>query len=513
MLDTKYIQSLKNVLFSKLIHLDIVKHGLFTLKNGSHSTIYMDLRQLVNYPQFFKYISKLLFLQYPHLLETLTRNAKLIPVPLGGLPFGFHLAAEHNIPLLMIRDKVKDHGMKRMIEGVIEADDEYYIIEDVITSGKSINEALDLISPVLANRHSTTNTNNTDNTNTNTNVNTNTNKPKYSGIICICNRGGMETMRDGIPIYSIFNLSELEDYIKYTPTTSPISTPISTPVSTPISLHTNKSQFLNPTPIAPIVPLGGINYFHKTTPFANELYSLALRKRSNLIISCDFMTNREIIDLLKIIGNFVIAVKLHIDMLESTSYVAFIEELLHLKSTMNFLVIEDAKFADIDAIMMEKINHSMMDIKTLADAVTIHGISGLSILEGEKLVISGIVVAEMSSANNMISSNYSSSIVDFIRKDRKNNELNLGGLVCQSIIPKTIEPFEMLTMSPGININVLKDDQNQQYSIPNLRSNRLGLFWIVGRGITNYKKQQQSEKIIEITQQYQSLGWDYFIKY
>jgi orotidine 5'-phosphate decarboxylase subfamily 1/orotate phosphoribosyltransferase len=494
MLDTKYIQSLKNILFSKLIHLDIVKHGQFILKNGTQSSIYMDLRQLVNYPQFFKYLTKLLFLQYPHLLETFNsnHNVKLIPIPLGGLPLGFHLAAEHNIPLLMIRDKAKDHGMKRMIEGVIEADDEYYIIEDVITSGKSINEALDLITPVFA----TSIANTTSQQNNNLEY-----APSYKAIICICNRGGMESMGDGIPIYSIFNLAEIEEYIATTKSSINIGASVSTSTSI-------------------------VNYFRYTTPFTNELYGIALRKKSNLIISCDFMTNQEIIDLLKLIGDRVIAVKLHIDMLDAKTYSTFIEEIKTLKSSMGFLVIEDAKFADIDAIMIEKINHSMMDIKSMADAVTIHGISGLSILENNKLVIPGIVVAEMSSRNNMISSDYSKSIINFVRDirynrdvrdnrnhDSRDNELSLGGLVCQSSIPKMLEPFEMLTMSPGININtnVKTDDLNQRYSIPNLRNNRIGLFWIVGRGITNYKKQE--EKLIDVVKTYQQLGWDYFIKY
>lgn len=463
MLDTQYIKSLKNIVFSKLIHLGIVQYGSFTLKNGTQSNIYMDLRQLVNYPQFFKYLTKLLFMQYPQLLETFQTNSlcKLIPIPLGGLPFGFHLAAQEGVPLLMIRDKSKDHGLKRMIEGVIEPGDEYYIIEDVITSGKSINDALDIISPHL--------------------------ESTYKTIICICNRSGMETMRDGIPIYSIFKLDELDGFI-----TSNTPTPKD----------------------------GIINYFKYTTPFANKLYSLALEKHSNLIISCDFMTNSEILELLAMIGDYIIAVKLHIDILEASSFQTFITELNKLKATMNFLVIEDAKFADIDSIMIEKINHSQLDIKGIADSITIHGISGLSILEGDKLVIPGIIVAEMSSSNNMISADYSSNIIHHIRTCNTQQEpspspspLSLGGLVCQDGVPQLLEPFEILTMSPGINLNITinSDGQNQRYSMPNLRNNRLGLFWIVGRGITNYKK--QNEKLIDITSEYQRLGWDYFIKY
>jgi len=190
MSQSKYIQSLKNILFSKLINLGIVKSGSFTLKNGTQSNIYMDMRLLVSYPQIFSYLAKLLFLEYPHLLDVLSSasgTSKLIPIPLGGLPFGFYLAYEKKLPLLMIREKAKDHGTKKLIEGIISPDDKYILVEDVITSGTSIIQTLENISS-----HITTN--------------------NIQGIICICNRGGLSSLKD-IPIYSIFLLEEIQDYI------------------------------------------------------------------------------------------------------------------------------------------------------------------------------------------------------------------------------------------------------------------------------------------------------------
>lgn len=178
----------------------------------------------------------------------------------------------------------------------------------------------------------------------------------------------------------------------------------------------------------------------------------------------------------------------------------------------NFLVIEDAKFADIDSIMIEKINHSQLGITKVADAFTMHAIAGLSILEGNKISIPGIVVAEMSSSNNMISSGYTETICDAICDAASSNMSMLGGLVCQSRIPQLLEPFEIATMSPGINLEIGVDSHNQQYKIPSLADgNKLGLFWIVGRGITIYKN--NIEKLKEIMETYQSRGWDYFIMY
>lgn len=472
---SRYIQSLKNVIFSKLINLGIVKSGSFTLKNGTQSSIYMDLRMLVSYPQLFPYLAKLLFLEYPQLLDTLTYptqsrtstnggKTKLIPIPLGGLPFGFYLAYENKLPLLMIRDKAKEHGTKKLIEGVISPDDKYILVEDVITSGTSIIEALENISGHIATNH-------------------------IQSIICICNRGGLTNILN-IPIYSIFTLEEIQDYI----TNYLLITPLNNTVYT---------------------------YFHYGNVFCNKLYQLALVKQSNIILSCDFITHQEILDIILAIGDKIIAVKLHLDILgtsdvdyetNSSSYIQFINELNKLKNIYNFLVIEDAKYADIDSIMIEKINHSQLGITKVADAFTMHAIAGLSILEGDKIGITAIVVAEMSSSNNLIAPEYTEKIRDAIRTTSEKKISMLGGLVCQSRIPQLLEPFEIATMSPGINLESDGDSHNQQYKIPSLADgDKLGLFWIVGRGITIYKN--NTEKLKEVMNLYQSRGWDYFIKY
>lgn len=458
---SSYIKSLKNVIFSKLIYLGIIKTGSFTLKNGSQSNIYMDLRQLINYPHLFLYLSKLLFLEYPNLLDIFSNsnsnnnykgNTKLIPIPLGGIPLGFHLAFECKTSLLMIRDKAKDHGTKKLIEGIIESNDRYILIEDVITSGSSIIQTIEKITDHIK-------------------INS------IQAIICICNRGNIETLQN-IPVFSIFTLTEVQDYI---------------------------SNYL--------APLNNISYFHYGTSFSNKLYQLALFKKSNIIISCDFMTNQEILNCLQYIGSFIIAVKVHLDILESSNYTQFLTDLNTLKIKHNFLVIEDAKYADIDSIMIEKINNSQLDINNIADAFTMHAIAGLSILEEEKLKIPAIIVSEMSSSNNIITKEFTQKIINIIREKKENidKRIMLGGLVCQTHIPTILNPFEIATLTPGINLELTNDTHNQQYKIPNLIDYKVGLFWIVGRGITSYKN--NFEKLKTIMNEYQSIGWDYFIKY
>ena len=66
-----YTDTLKNIILSKLLNLEIIKFGNFTLKNGTTSTIYMDFRRLINYPNLYTYIDKLFQLNHPEIINDL----------------------------------------------------------------------------------------------------------------------------------------------------------------------------------------------------------------------------------------------------------------------------------------------------------------------------------------------------------------------------------------------------------------------------------------------------------
>lgn len=447
------LKCLKNILLSKFLNLGIIKKGEFKLKSGLTSGIYIDLRLLISYPNFFNYLNKLLHLQYPDFFDNIER---IIPVPMGGLPFGYYLSSQHNIPALMVRDKIKDHGTKNIIEGIIDLDnDNIVIIEDVITTGTSILQMLDILSSYGKKIQNI----------------------KY--ILCICNRGSLTHLdfdKQHIPIISLFTLQDINEYIS--------------------------NQFPS--------------YFSYSTNnygSANSLYSLALRKNSNLIVSCDFMKSEDILELVNKIGNKIVACKLHLDCINisSMSYDNFVMAIQDIAETKNFMIIDDSKLGDIEMINIEKIKCNNLAIEDSVDAITIHALSGLDILKNnsKSLTVNFIPVVEMS-CNNMIDSNYTKKIIDNIRTIC--NEIdnpNLLGLVCQDNTPKIIEPFEFLTMTPGISLDNKKDDGNQKYSIPSLKNKR-GMFWIVGRAITQGNNIEEKIKNIEI---YSQLGWEYFIKY
>ncbi len=115
--------------------INVVKYGKFTLKDGTISPIYIDLRILPNFPNEFKEV-----------IETTSRFLKrlnltsqfdgIIAPPLAGIPFGVALALNLNKEFYLARIQPKSHGTKKLIEGDI-TNKRILIIDDVITSGSS----------------------------------------------------------------------------------------------------------------------------------------------------------------------------------------------------------------------------------------------------------------------------------------------------------------------------------------------------------------------------------------
>ena len=66
-------------------------------------------------------------------------------IPYGGLPIASYISTTYNKPMILLRDKTKDYGLQNRIEGNYSIDDKCVIIDDVITSGKSIQEAIDYL--------------------------------------------------------------------------------------------------------------------------------------------------------------------------------------------------------------------------------------------------------------------------------------------------------------------------------------------------------------------------------
>ena len=116
---------------------NIIKFGNFTLSSGKKSSYYIDLRLIPSFPhQFRKMIKNLQKL----IIEKigLDNFDSLVSIPTGGLIIGSALAIETVKPLIYVRNKPKDHGTTKSLEGKILSGMQVMMIDDVATTGTSI---------------------------------------------------------------------------------------------------------------------------------------------------------------------------------------------------------------------------------------------------------------------------------------------------------------------------------------------------------------------------------------
>ncbi|MDY7110326.1 MAG: phosphoribosyltransferase family protein, partial [Planctomycetota bacterium] len=77
--------------------------------------------------------------------EAGTDVTKLAGAELGGIPLVSAASMASGVPSVFIRNKKKDYGTQRQLEGTLEAEDRVVIIEDVATTGGQVLEAARVI--------------------------------------------------------------------------------------------------------------------------------------------------------------------------------------------------------------------------------------------------------------------------------------------------------------------------------------------------------------------------------
>ena len=97
------------------------------------------MKQLISYPDLLKQIGDEMY----NLLDK--KCDLLCGVPIGGLPICSYLSIHYNIPMIIVRNEQKDYGAKKQIEGKYSTKNKCVIIEDVITTGGSVQNIINIL--------------------------------------------------------------------------------------------------------------------------------------------------------------------------------------------------------------------------------------------------------------------------------------------------------------------------------------------------------------------------------
>ena len=114
----------------------------FTWSSGWKSPIYCDNRKILGFPYIRDFIKSemcnVIFAQFP-------AAGMLAGVATAGIPWGAMAADQLKLPYIYVRSKPKDHGLGQQIEGYYEPDKPVVVIEDLISTGKSSLQVVEVL--------------------------------------------------------------------------------------------------------------------------------------------------------------------------------------------------------------------------------------------------------------------------------------------------------------------------------------------------------------------------------
>lgn len=134
----------KDKMANILFKIDAVKFGVFKLSSGKASPYYIDLRVIPSFPDAFREICDFY-------AETITNQIglknfdRIAGIPLAGIPFASQIAYNLRKPFLYVRKGVKLHGRERRVEGVLASGDRVLLIDDLLTTGLTLQTAADAV--------------------------------------------------------------------------------------------------------------------------------------------------------------------------------------------------------------------------------------------------------------------------------------------------------------------------------------------------------------------------------
>lgn len=129
----------------KLLQVGAVKlspENPFTWASGWKSPIYCDNRKVLSFP----YVRDFIKSEMCNVIfEQFEQADMLAGVATAGIPWGAMAADQLKLPYIYVRPKPKEHGLGNQIEGIYTQENKILVIEDLISTGKSSLQVVDVL--------------------------------------------------------------------------------------------------------------------------------------------------------------------------------------------------------------------------------------------------------------------------------------------------------------------------------------------------------------------------------
>lgn len=252
----------------------------------------------------------------------------------------------------------------------------------------------------------------------------------------------------------------------------------------------------------------GLRWSSVNDNFSRRYMQTAAEKKTLICFAADLQTIAAVRDTVESIGPYIACLKLHVDIVEDWTHDGWMD-VCELARELDVLIWEDRKFADIGRVSRQQMG-GVVDIRSWADIVTAHLISGPDIVDG---LLDGwkdvgreggiLLLAQMSSRGNLLIPNYTKQVVE------QGREMDgVFGFIGNGSNPDDVKSLRELVgegkmiWTPGINMNTGEGVAGQQYGHPKQAVLAGADCLIVGSGI------HKSNNPIEAAKEYARVSWD-----
>jgi orotate phosphoribosyltransferase len=129
-------------LYREFVNAGIIMFKEVKLKSGETSHFYCNFRSLLTNPEL---MNKTAYAIIDKIREKNIQYDAICGVLTGAVPIASIIANKLGVKQILVRDKKKDYGMMNRIDGDLPIRSRVLVIEDVVTTGASVKEVIDVL--------------------------------------------------------------------------------------------------------------------------------------------------------------------------------------------------------------------------------------------------------------------------------------------------------------------------------------------------------------------------------